>query len=411
MNAGCNRSRSGSTEKKNLETNERGKVVLAKEEEDCSDEIASEHKALSSEEISSSIRMQNSSDPIKTLHLPNLQSMTVKALKAELNLFKVDYSSFNEKEQFIAAVRHSRETSQRTLSEITSMKLNALRAELAMYDIDYSSFREKSEFMEALRNARKAEQECVPQQTMVSPQEDVTDEPVLKVDYREPITHPRYELGDSARDKDMMIFPKTSRSRSGRGRGRWRRGQDNSEASSGDEDQHRFNQNKVIASVKELHHLDAAFIRRSDGRWTYALVADGDDKGIRFVVNKQGATKVLTKEMWSRNVRRIKVLTQRKGDVLKVNDKPPRKRRDMRRSLSKKKGRLVSPSPTRNYRYRKLDVLSVPPTITEGKELLGMGSGSAPGLQRRRQYSQTQTEATDLQPEWAHLWKDIKCKL
>ena len=152
--------------------------------------------------------------------------------------------------------------------------------------------------------------------------------------------------------------------------------------------------------------MDAAFIRRSDGRWTYALVADGDDKGIRFVVNKQGATKVLTKEMWNRNVRRIKVLTQRKGDVLKVNDKPQRRRRDMRRSLSKRKGRLVSPSPTRNYRYRKLDVLSVPPTITEGKELLGMGSGSAPGLQRRRQYSQA--EATDAQPEWAHLWEELK---
>ena len=204
----------------------------------------------------------------------------------------------------------------------------------------------------------------------------------------------------------MIIFPTKSRSRSGRGRRR--RGQDSSEASSADEDQNHSNQSNAAAFVMELQHLDAAFVRRSDGRWTYALVADGDDKGIRFVLNKEGATKILAQEMWQKNVRRIKVLTQRKGDVFKVNDKPPRRRRgmSMSRSLSKTKrrGRLVSPSPTRNYRYRRVDVLSVPPTITEGKAFISKGVDRVPelGLKRRRQYSQ----ATDVLPEWAHLWKE-----
>ena len=208
----------------------------------------------------------------------------------------------------------------------------------------------------------------------------------------------------------MIILPKQSRSRSGRGRRR--RGLDNSEASSDtDEDEDTCDQSRVMVSMKELRHLDAAFIRRPGGRWTYALVVDGDEEGIRFVVNKKGATKTLTKEMWNRNVRRIKVLTQRKGDVLKVNDKPPRKRRGMSKSRSKRKGRthgrIVSPSPTRHYRYRKLDALNVPPTITEGEVFMGRGRGIETALQPQTQKQFSQTETTLILPEWAHLWDEL----
>jgi len=129
----------------------------------------------------------------------------------------------------------------------------------------------------------------------------------LRTNQRQPITHPRYKLGDSARDEDMIILPK-SLSRSGRERRR--RGQDSSKARSSVEDQDRLNESNFIASVKELQRLDAAFIRRSDGRWTYAIVADINDKGIMFVVDNHGLTKSLTKEeTWNRNVRRIKTLT------------------------------------------------------------------------------------------------------
>jgi hypothetical protein len=357
-------------------------------------------KASSNDEISPSLPHQSFSDMIKMLHLPDVLSMTVKALKAELNLYNVDYSSFCEKEQLTTAVRHSRETCQRPQPEISSMKLKALRAELAVYDVDYSSFREKSEFVEALRNARETVSESVDPHTMDPPPGEVTGELHSKGDHREPITHPRYKLGDWARDEDTIIFPKKSSSRSGRGRRR--QGQDSSEAS-GDEDEHY--QSIVIASMKELRHLDAAFIRRSDGRWTYAIVADGNEEGIRFVVNKKGGTKTLTKEMWSKNVRRIKVLTQRKGDRLKVNDKPPRRRRDMSKSRSKRSGRLVSPSPTRHYRYRKLDSLNVPPTITEGRVFTERVS--EPGLQLQPQRKLSQVGEMCVLPEWAHLWEEL----
>jgi len=419
-----------STEEDVLKADETRKKVVVEEGGNDSNDLESKNKSLndeaasSNDEISPSLPHQLSSDTLKMLHLPNVQSMTVKALKAELNLYKVDYSSFCEKEQLITAVRHSRETCQRPQPIITSMKLKALRAELTMYDVDYSNFREKSEFVEALRNARETESESVPQHTMDPPPEEtvpeaslpqrtmdpppkeVVEEPYsnLKGDHREPITHPRYKLGDSARDGDMIVFTKKSHSRSGRRRRR--SGQDNSEASSGDEDEDKFTQSKVIASMKELRHLDAAFIRRSDGRWTYAIVADGNEEGIRFVVNKKGATKTLTQEMWNKNVRRIKVLTQRKGDVLKVNDKKPRGRRDMSKSRSKRRGRIVSPSPTRHYRYRKLDALNVPPTITEGKVFTGRGRET--GLQLQPQKQMSQVGATFVLPEWAHLWEDLK---
>ncbi len=145
--------------------------------------------------------------------------------------------------------------------------------------------------------------------TMISSPDKANEFLHLTADHREPITHPSYKLGDVAKDEDMIIFPTKSRSTSRRARRR--RVQDSSQStSSADEEQDRLNESKFIASVKELHHLDAAFIRRSNGRWTYALVANIDDKGIIFVVDKKGSTKTLTSDTskWKNTVRRIKVL-------------------------------------------------------------------------------------------------------
>ena len=109
-------------------------------------------------------------------------------------------------------------------------------------------------------------------------------------------------------------------------------------------------------------------VKRSDGGWTYALVADGDETQIRFVVNGSGATKSIPSEFWRTSVRRIKVLTQREGDRI-VHNEPGRKKRCIGRSRSFRqkrgngKGRFVSPSPTR----RNTGVVSIPPTIMEGK--------------------------------------------
>ncbi len=146
------------------------------------------------------------------------------------------------------------------------------------------------------------ETESALKKTMISSPEKATEFLHLRANHREPITHPNYKLGDLARDEDMIMFPTKSRSRSIQ--------DSNQSTSSADEEQDRINERKFIASVKELHHLDAAFIRRSNGRWTYAIVANIDDKGIVFVVDKTGSTKILPNNTrkWKDTVRRIKVL-------------------------------------------------------------------------------------------------------
>ena len=190
---------------------------------------------------------------------------------------------------------------------------------------------------------------------------------------RGPIVHTHYKLGDEARDEDMIVFPKLSKSRARRSRGRRRRKKRNSStsdssSSSSDDDDDECRQSRSAADVVpraigELRHLDAAWVRRSDGSWTYALVANGSDKEIRFVVNEKGATKTYPKSLWRSSVRRIRVLSQRQGERLSIVEKP--KRRIPRRSKSFRGGRnrMVSPSPTRRNDH----VLSIPSTIDENR--------------------------------------------
>ncbi|KAL7540635.1 hypothetical protein ACHAXR_011556 [Thalassiosira sp. AJA248-18] len=191
---------------------------------------------------------------------------------------------------------------------------------------------------------------------------------------RGPITHPSYKLGDLARDEDMIVFPKTkSRRRRSRRRRRKNRdcSQDSSSCSDRDDDEEEVAHSRTsevdfaLLAIGQLCHLDAAMVRRSDGKWTYALVADGDSNQVRFVVNDRGSTKSYPKSLWKSCVRRIRVLTPRKGDRLPANTKTSRKKRSVTRSRSfRGRGRLVSPSPTRRFS----NILNLPPTIFEDKE-------------------------------------------
>lgn len=196
---------------------------------------------------------------------------------------------------------------------------------------------------------------------------------------REPFTHPLYKLGDIARYADMVVLS-TSRRHS---RSRRRRRSTNrikspdSMSSERDNEEYshwkEFENNVILQTIGQLRHLDAAFILRSDGRWTYAVVADWTDKGLRFVVDDRGSTKVFSPEQLNASVRRVRVLTQRRGDRLgeafdAIKRKPGRKKRSIGRSRSfrrNRKGQLVSPSPTRS---RNQVVLNLPPTIIENKQ-------------------------------------------
>jgi len=196
----------------------------------------------------------------------------------------------------------------------------------------------------------------------------------------------------------MLVFPKNTNSKSRRSRRRRRRRRknrrnggadddsesnedDSSSCSDSDDDEEdgrrsRKSQRKVNISlaIGQLRHLDAAFVRRSDGQWTYSLVADGDSTQIRFVVNARGSTKSFPQSLWESCIRRIRVLTPRHGDRFAFNSKPKRKKRSIGGSRSFRSGsrggkgkggrRFVSPSPTR----RNSGVLNLPPTIMEGKE-------------------------------------------
>jgi hypothetical protein len=84
-----------------------------------------------------------------------------------------------------------------------------------------------------------------------------------------------YSIGDKGRDEDMIIDSKK----------------------------------ETAAAVALLRVSDAAFVRRSDGNWTYAIVKDrteGSDASIKFKVNARGSTKSFPTSQWGSYIRRIK---------------------------------------------------------------------------------------------------------
>jgi len=87
---------------------------------------------------------------------------------------------------------------------------------------------------------------------------------------------PNYAIGDKGKDSDMIVASKR----------------------------------ETAASVAQIRVHDAAWVRRSDGSWTYAVVKDrtfGDKGTIRFKVNLRGSTKAFPISQWGTYVRRIKI--------------------------------------------------------------------------------------------------------
>jgi len=66
----------------------------------------------------------------------------------------------------------------------------------------------------------------------------------------------------------------------------------------------------AIANALSLQSLDFAFVLRSNGDWTYSIVADkpiteDDGMAIRFVLDEKGSTKTIRKKYWGRGIRLI----------------------------------------------------------------------------------------------------------
>ena len=86
---------------------------------------------------------------------------------------------------------------------------------------------------------------------------------------------PHYSVGDKGNDEDMIIE----------------------------------NKKTTAAAVSKIRPNDAAFVRRSNGSWTYAVVKDrtySDNETIRFKVNVRGSTKAFPTSQWGTYVRRVK---------------------------------------------------------------------------------------------------------
>ena len=65
----------------------------------------------------------------------------------------------------------------------------------------------------------------------------------------------------------------------------------------------------ATSEVVSMH--DFAFIRRSNGSWTYAIVADfPTPSSIRFVTDTKGSTKTLKKEHWVKSVRLVNMKSE-----------------------------------------------------------------------------------------------------
>ena len=73
--------------------------------------------------------------------------------------------------------------------------------------------------------------------------------------------------------------------------------------------------NEALQNASSLKALDFAFVLRSNGTWTYSVVAERSyhkDLGLvlRFVLDKKGTTKTLKRKYWERGVRTVNTTLQ-----------------------------------------------------------------------------------------------------
>ena len=62
---------------------------------------------------------------------------------------------------------------------------------------------------------------------------------------------------------------------------------------------------RAAAQLTALETHDFAFILRSDGRWTYAIIANREDDVILFVVDTVGDAKVVKRKNWATSIRLV----------------------------------------------------------------------------------------------------------
>lgn len=89
----------------------------------------------------------------------------------------------------------------------------------------------------------------------------------------------------------------------------------------------------TLEKVKSLRTHDFAFVQRSDGRWTYAIVAERQIDFILFVVDAKGNTKKLKRECWASAVRTTRGLDDAGPDRDGVGKRSTKKNRKKKHAV------------------------------------------------------------------------------
>ena len=132
------------------------------------------------------------------------------------------------------------------------------------------------------RTRSSSHQQPIPQASSNPQGDDLEDEANSPVSVRSAVSTialSGYHLGHTAKDRSHMIIP--SNTREGLA--------------------------LALRNAFALKALDFAFILRSNGEWTYSIVADRpvseDGPVIRFVMDGKGSTKTIRKKYWAKGIR------------------------------------------------------------------------------------------------------------
>lgn len=91
---------------------------------------------------------------------------------------------------------------------------------------------------------------------------------------------------------------------------------------------------EAMKHISSLKVFDFAFVRRTNGKWTYSIISDRSENMIRFVVDENGRTKQLERQYWVSNIRRARA-------EVKPENPPPRRRSSQARRRSSVDDSLV----------------------------------------------------------------------
>mmetsp|Transcript_34166 Transcript_34166/g.69807 ORF Transcript_34166/g.69807 Transcript_34166/m.69807 type:complete len:184 (+) Transcript_34166:679-1230(+) len=93
----------------------------------------------------------------------------------------------------------------------------------------------------------------------------------------------------------------------------------------------------ALKRIAALQPDDGAFIRRTDGKWTYATVKKMESDSILFIVNPNGSSKDYKKKYWVSHVRVLNKEKEKKRSSSSAKDKDDEHRLSKKREKKEKK--------------------------------------------------------------------------